>query len=314
MGKKCHSEVMTSLKNKHEFLADLIGKNFHYVDMPVYGNFGDVLIYLGAKQFFSENGMTPKTVSGHFNFSEKWVVAGDTTVFHGWVYLGDLYGGPQDIRNFIIKKFPNNRIVILPQTIYFRSADEFNRCASRWSCHEDLHLCVRDFVSYEKGLSFTKNVYMLPDMAHQLWPLSGVKGQASGTLNFLRTDDEISNLRNGCGTAIPIDWPTIIGRRELLYRYVRKLFQVVNFITKSKSAAHVCNILWDAHISRLLLEVVSVFSSYENVVTDRLHGHILSCLLDKDNNVIDNVYGKNSTYVSAWTKDSRRVRLISSES
>jgi pyruvyl transferase EpsO len=40
--------------------------------------------------------------------------------------------------------------------------------------------------------------------------------------------------------------------------------------------------------------------SAERVVTDRLHGHILSRLLDKPQIVIDNDYGKIRRYIGVW--------------
>jgi Exopolysaccharide biosynthesis protein len=46
------------------------------------------------------------------------------------------------------------------------------------------------------------------------------------------------------------------------------------------------------------------------VVTDRLHGHILACLMDKKHVVIDNSYGKNSTYMNQWTIESPLTTLV----
>ncbi|MCY9421777.1 pyruvyl transferase, partial [Bacillus paralicheniformis] len=41
-----------------------------------------------------------------------------------------------------------------------------------------------------------------------------------------------------------------------------------------------------------------------------LHGHILSCLLGKENVVIDNSYGKNANYYNTWMKDIPSTKLI----
>jgi len=45
------------------------------------------------------------------------------------------------------------------------------------------------------------------------------------------------------------------------------------------------------------------------VVTDRLHGHILSFVMSVRSTVLDNCYGKNSRYATAWTADSELVTL-----
>jgi exopolysaccharide biosynthesis predicted pyruvyltransferase EpsI len=43
------------------------------------------------------------------------------------------------------------------------------------------------------------------------------------------------------------------------------------------------------------------------LVTDRLHGHILACLLGRPNVVVDNSYGKVGAFVECWTKESPLV-------
>jgi pyruvyl transferase EpsO len=43
------------------------------------------------------------------------------------------------------------------------------------------------------------------------------------------------------------------------------------------------------------------------VVTDRLHGHILSLLLGIPHVVLDNSYGKLHQFVAAWTESSPLV-------
>jgi pyruvyl transferase EpsO len=43
------------------------------------------------------------------------------------------------------------------------------------------------------------------------------------------------------------------------------------------------------------------------LVTDRLHGHILACLLGRPNVVVDNSYGKVGAFVERWTKESPLV-------
>jgi pyruvyl transferase EpsO len=44
------------------------------------------------------------------------------------------------------------------------------------------------------------------------------------------------------------------------------------------------------------------------VVTDRLHGHILSVLLGIPNVLMDNSYGKNQSFYATWTQDLDLVR------
>ena len=47
--------------------------------------------------------------------------------------------------------------------------------------------------------------------------------------------------------------------------------------------------------------MVAEFSRYSHVTSSRLHAHILSTLMGIPNTLIDNSYGKNSSYFEAWT-------------
>ncbi len=44
-----------------------------------------------------------------------------------------------------------------------------------------------------------------------------------------------------------------------------------------------------------------ILSSGKVVVTDRLHAHILSVLLNISHSALDNNYGKISSYIKTWT-------------
>ncbi|MGC8169971.1 hypothetical protein ACP3WP_23605, partial [Salmonella enterica] len=48
-----HSEVMEGLKAHHAIIAGMLkGKRFHYIDIPIHDNIGDLLIMLGTLRFF----------------------------------------------------------------------------------------------------------------------------------------------------------------------------------------------------------------------------------------------------------------------
>ena len=48
------------------------------------------------------------------------------------------------------------------------------------------------------------------------------------------------------------------------------------------------------------------------MITDRLHAHILSTLLDIPHVALDNDYGKIGSYLAAWTKNYPLVLTASS--
>ncbi len=67
--------------------------------------------------------------------------------------------------------------------------------------------------------------------------------------------------------------------------------------------------LWTRYSRRLVADAVKLVCTHESVTTNRLHGDILACLLDKPNTVVDNRYGNNFSYIEAWIANSQIVSL-----
>ena len=67
---------------------------------------------------------------------------------------------------------------------------------------------------------------------------------------------------------------------------------------------------WIWQSKRFVKRATELFGCYEAVESDRLHAHILSCLMSIPNKIHDNSYGKNSSYIMEWTKDSPLVELV----
>ncbi|MNW60467.1 putative pyruvyl transferase EpsO [compost metagenome] len=70
---------------------------------------------------------------------------------------------------------------------------------------------------------------------------------------------------------------------------------------------------WYLYTDYLISKAVKLFGSYRLIHTSRLHGHILSCLMDKQNILIDNSYGKNSSYYYTWTHQCGNTELYLKE-
>lgn len=318
----CHDALMTRLAARHQVIADLIGgRNVQYVDVPMYANVGDLLIMLGTERFFEKQALTVSRRSAYFNFRVERVAPGEVVLFQGGGNFGDLYEHPQSVRDANIPRLHAHRVIILPQSLHFQSADTLRRTAALYRQHPDLHICVRDPVSFETAQAFTDHVHLLPDMAHQLWPIARHDSPAvanppglSRTLQFMRTDDEIAELR---GTDAPLDparltrcdWPHFVGRRDIGYRQLCRALRVLHALRLDADLSQRTLKAWRRHVEALVAQAAVLFSAHDQVITDRLHGHIFSCLLSIPNRVLDNAYGKNSRYVSTWTQSSPIVEL-----
>src|ERR1700722_5314242 len=122
---------MESIKAKLAVITKVIPRrsSIIYVDFPVYENIGDLLIMKGTEQFFMDYQIIVRKrySMASFRFTERipldWII-----VCQGGGNFGDLYPHFQSFRERITATFPNHRIVILPQTIHFKS--EFKQAES----------------------------------------------------------------------------------------------------------------------------------------------------------------------------------------
>lgn len=306
-----HDHLMRQLITQHDFLLDLIGnKNFIFVDMPVYGNIGDLLIMQGTFKFFENNRIKPRLVAPIFAFDLDWIQPDDVVVFQGGGNFGDLYAGMQPLREKVAREKPHNRIIVLPQTIHFSSPEAMQKSVAVFQQHPDVHICVRDENSYDLAKQFTTNVYLAPDMAHHLYPIKSLPSVPHATLLLSRTDDERSDQDSMSHTFSTVtDWPKLVGKREknfrLFYLAMRAFFHSRMGVLGNKIFAK----LWPRYAQTLIQDAVNLFGRHEYIVTDRLHGHILACLMSKPHTVMDNSYGKNSGYSQLWTAPSEIVSL-----
>jgi pyruvyl transferase EpsO len=310
---KEHRSMMLDLQKKHDVIYELLrDKIFHYIDIPMHDNIGDLLIMQGTLAFFKKKNLSPKTTSTAWAFDPAWVRPDDILVFHGGGNFGDLYANINDLREEIITRFPHNRIVMLPQTIFFSTDEKRDRSASVFRRHPDVHIFIRDEVSQKIAGQFSDHVYLVPDMAHQLYPITS-NGNGRGVLRIERVDvekpavpDSLKDLRFDTRT----DWVEVVGTEKRLIDLAWRLQG--GFMARGWQS---CRKLlgpwyWVPVAQRFSSKAVALFSRHDHIVTDRLHGHILSCLMDKKNTVIDNSYGKNSTYIHEWTGESDLVRLV----
>lgn len=280
------------------------GSQIAYLDYPVHENIGDLLIMKGTELFFREHRIrVRKRLCLHqfrvgMRLPQDWIL-----VFHGGGNFGDLYPDNQRFREQVARAYPQHRIVVLPQTVHFADASQQERSLRLLGEHPDFHLFVRDTVSYDTVKEKLANVYLAPDMAHQLYPIQRQRGTdpggRRGTLGLLRTDGEAGPQSAGLAAAdLGTDWPALLTWTEFLalrllvigFRLDRYLFNLLPLRP-----------LWYRMAERWIGKARRLYSDCDEVVTSRLHGHLLACLMNVPNRLIDNSYGKNMNYYRTWT-------------
>jgi pyruvyl transferase EpsO len=283
-----------------------------YVDFPVYENIGDLLIMKGTEQFFKDYQIVvcKRFSIADFRFTQQfpphWII-----VCQGGGNFGDLYPYFQSFRERIAATYPMHRIVILPQTIHFISESKAQESLQLLSMHADLHLFVRDQLSYQVARKYLDHVQLSPDMAHQLYPLQKSIAKSNRIIGLFRTDDEWADEGTGpsqCDKTI--DWPQLLSFWDVAtIRLMVKGFQVNRLLGNRLPLQRIWYIIAD----RLIAKAIHLYNDFGQVVTSRLHGHILACLLDKPNVFMDNSYGKNSSYYQAWTHALSQAAFVMNE-
>lgn len=286
--------------------------DYALLDFPDHTNVGDSAIWRGEVAYLTKKlGRSPRYVCTYDDWSKEdfiKAVPSGPIFLHGGGNFGDVWPQYQNFRLKIISDFPDRLIIQLPQTLYFSSAANLRNTAETIAEHKNFILLTRDLRSFELATrEFSCAVYRCPDMAFCLGPQRQQTEKTRELLLLLRTD--VEKVDHKLDTPLPEfvaveDWlwePRGIGKSLFAKAWLQKL---ISSLRRGRLPSRLevrfgwYQLLSGHRVERGLKQLGS--SSY--VITDRLHSHILSVLLDLPHTVLDNNYGKIGAYVEAWTK------------
>jgi exopolysaccharide biosynthesis predicted pyruvyltransferase EpsI len=306
------SHGLLDLKNKiNEISQHVVDKNnCVLIDYPFYFNVGDLLIFKGTLAYFEQAGIQLKAAYSLKSYSTKKLkkhVDAQTTIFlQGGGNFGDLYPAHQKIRETIIANFPNNKIILLPQSVCFESEIAQQRSAEIFKQHPNVVLFARDEISLKILKQFSTQTFLMPDMAHYLYGIINthqIEPQHE-VLYFFRQDKEqnpAQELYLKHNPVESIDWENLIDAEDMqLHRKLRKHLKW-GFILPEKQVDEYVYQAWSKRCDKIIEHTCKLFLSHQRVVTSRLHAHILSSILEIPSTILDNSYKKNSLYFASWT-------------
>lgn len=297
-------------------LAELISPQQSYalVDFPDHCNVGDSAIWLGELALFDRMNLSrPVYVCTVESYSKDELMRccpEGAILIHGGGNFGDIYPKHQRFRIRLMQDFPDREIIQLPQSISFSQAEAVADTAAAIARHGRFRMLVRD----HKSLEFARQhlqcpSQLLPDMAFGMGPLARPALAARAVFMLLREDAERADYDRTPlllhPNTLAADWiaedpgfHALCWRRTGWSRWWR------GGISSAAGQLELYNRLAQGR----LLRGIKLLASGRYVVTDRLHAHILSTMMDIPHVVLDNSYGKIFGYMDAWTSDYQGVR------
>ena len=278
-------------------------KKIAYLDIPIYYNVGDLLIYKATEEFIKIYNINVIYRSSFHNLNHCKINEADIILLQGGGNFGDLYPKHQKFREDIIKKYPKKIIICLPQSIQFKNELSMLESSVIFSSHDFFYLLVRDTVSYRIGKKFSTRVFLTPDIVENF---NNFLINMSYKLKLKNNDCKLFFLRNDIESNHTIDFDKdlkkIIDWHDFINFYDKLILKISILLSQKKIFNKLHIYIWSSHVDILIARCIKYFRYYNFVETDRLHGYILAKLLNINVKLIDNNYKKNSRYYQQWNK------------
>ena len=267
-------------------------KKFFLMGVPHHGNIGDSAIAVAEEEIlkkfvhnyellqFPEKDLC-EYVKEHINI----VNDEDIILLHGGGNMGDLYSYMEKGRRFIIETFPNNKIIIFPQTIFYNNRYELEKSSEIYNSHKSLIIMAREQKSYDIMKKYYNNckIHLTPDIVLTMKRIFDLKREKP--LLVLRSDKEK-------------------GLSEFAQNKIEELLKRIygSFNVTDTHLGHDDFDMKGEVRANILDEKFKQFNSSKLVITDRLHGMIFAAITETPCVALDS--GTHKTVESyKWLKD-----------
>ena len=301
-------------------VSPLITSDYVLWGLPYHSNIGDILIWEGELNFLKSLPYKCLDVCAWNGYRQKRLGKDTIILIHGGGYFGDTWRNGWEYVLDCIENYPDNRIVLFPNTVYYKDKSLIAEDSRRMAKLKKLVICARDKVSYQIAKeNFSNEVRLVPDMAFciSLPYLNKWRKPSNGRTLFLkRIDKELGkdNVEIN-GTDVDVrDWPTMDGKPHWQDYAFYASMKAKNKLSKlspvlsglgEKLADWTAYNIYRPHLTRMGVEFVS---PYKDIITTRLHVMILATLLGQKVEFVDNSYGKLSSFYNSWLSDADNVQ------
>lgn len=326
-----HSHIHDLRKVIYTALDPLITQDYCLLDTPNYKNIGDNLIWAGELTFLKRFPFNMVYAANMYLCNLSKIPQHSTILMQGGGNFGDMWRPSQEFRNKVVEICRQNKIIIFPQTVFYNDKTLLKKDTQLFAQHPDLTICARDHISYAilKKYFSHNNILLLPDMAFCLHLDKKISTTETGKVLLMKRVDKelnldidieniISNKLKKTGKKIHIkDWPTYnLGKQAERVNAITDTIQrkiserIISVPVAGKLVDYRYGLKRRDNLDRYIKMGIRFINEYDEIYTTRLHGYILSVLLDKKVHIIDNSYGKNSSFFNTWMKNFKNSFLI----
>lgn len=210
--------------------------------------------------------------------------------------LGNMYQSLEDARLYVIKSFPNNRIISFPQSVDFNNTKSKNKSYKVYKNHKNFTLFVRE----PNSLMRVKNYFSGLDIKHCpdiVLSLNKVEPicERTDVICCLR-DDKEQNFTDG-------------ERQEIIDK-IKKVFPYTQFTDTVGVALEDCT---PERYEQTLENFWDRLRKSKVVITDRLHCMIFCAITGTPCVVFDNSNKKISGVYNRWMSEIPYIKLFDND-
>jgi pyruvyl transferase EpsO len=287
------------------------------LDWPDYPNVGDSALWLGAERALALRRARVVHVASQACYDpaaiDRALGPEGVVVILGGGNFGDLYPAHQQHRERVVSDLAHRPVIQLPVSIHFDRRGHADAAGKRFRAHPGFTLMVRDRASaaaarHELGIE----AVLAPDLAMALGPLPRPRPPTEPVTWQSRQDDESPRTCGDAGGLPFWDWARVPGD-GLASRGLSRAVDLVNRPTGRAGWTRSRAFVFHLQARRRVAWGLSLLGRGRVVVTNRLHGHILSVLMGLPQFLSDNRQGKIGAYYQSWTAELPWVTWCASE-
>lgn len=300
-------------------LVPIVNNDYVYLDLPYHPNIGDTLIWEGTREFLNTLPYKCLYYASKDSFRYRQLPKDAIILLHGGGNFGDLYRLHSEFRKKVIKLYPNNKVVILPQSVYYEDMTLLKYDVEFYRSFPNVTICAREQFSFDFLTEHFKNqILLMPDMAFYIdLKKYKVSEDANRVLYLKRTDKELANVGI---KEIPVhaelhDWPTYekhFNEFDTVERFTYRLYKLFRMCgLKDNTLARIDDYKRNWYYRKKYVQIgISFLSPYHSIYTTRLHVLILGVLLGKEIYLINNTSGKVINFYKSWLQDISNIKKI----